>query len=84
MFLAAELGSAALNIDLCNFTSNISFSGSEAYERLCNILDARNLQKDILKLSPRGQTSVIEGYHSLINHFAPKMHHFGFQGMKTR
>ena len=30
------------------------------------------------------QTSGVEGYHSLVNNFAPKMFHFSFNSMKSR
>ena len=42
------------------------------------------LLKDIAKSSEFVQTSQVEGYHSLINQFAPKVYHFSFLGLKTR
>jgi len=44
----------------------------------------KKLLKDIANSSTFGQTSQVEGYHSLINQFAPKMYHFSFLGLKTR
>ena len=34
------------------------------------------MTKDVPKLSPGPQTAALEGFHAVINHFAPKM--FGF------
>ncbi|XP_071795968.1 uncharacterized protein [Asterias amurensis] len=42
------------------------------------------MQKAIYKLSPYMQTSGIEGFHSLINQFAPKMVAFSYEGMTCR
>ena len=57
---------------------------SEPCDALEKILLDKTLIKDIANSSALGQTSHIEGYHSLINQFAPKMYHFSFLGMKTR
>ena len=40
--------------------------------------------KDIANSSAFGQTSPVEGYHSLVNQFAPKMYHFSFLWMRSR
>ncbi|XP_078690674.1 uncharacterized protein LOC144921496 [Branchiostoma floridae x Branchiostoma belcheri] len=45
------------------------------HKKLCN---------DIMRLSPGHQTSYLEAFHSLILHFAPKMYHFTYRGMKSR
>ncbi|KAK3741667.1 hypothetical protein QZH41_016251, partial [Actinostola sp. cb2023] len=58
--------------------------GSEAFEKLSDILENKRIQDDIKQLSPYGQTSSIEGFHSIINHFAPKMVHFSYKGMWSR
>uniref|UniRef100_A0A8C6UFY6 Transposase n=1 Tax=Neogobius melanostomus TaxID=47308 RepID=A0A8C6UFY6_9GOBI len=42
------------------------------------------LLKDICQLSSSYQTSTIEAFHSLLNHFAPKMISFSFNGMECR
>ena len=57
---------------------------SEVTDGLQKILENKSLLKDIRNASPYGQTSGVEQYHSVVNHFAPKMYHFSFKGMKSR
>ena len=57
---------------------------TEAYDSLAKIVDKKDLVKDISQCSAYGQTSTVEGYHSLVNQFAPKMYHFHFHGMHSR
>jgi len=57
---------------------------SDAYGKLCEVLTKNNLTAAIKKASPDGQTSCLEGYHSVINQFAPKMLSFSYQGMLAR
>jgi len=57
---------------------------TEVFEALEKIILDKNLIKDIAKCSKHGQTSVVEGYHSLVNQFAPKMFHFSYDGMRSR
>ena len=49
---------------------------SEPGDALEKIVLDKKLLKDIANSSAYGQTSQVEGYHSLINQFAPKMYHF--------
>ncbi|XP_064636351.1 uncharacterized protein LOC135493202 [Lineus longissimus] len=42
------------------------------------------LLNDISKMSALGQTSGVEAYHSVLNHFAPKMIKFSHSGMYSR
>lgn len=49
------------------------FSGTKVYEKLQGILMNTQTKKNIPMLSPHQQTSSLEGFHSVINHFAPKM-----------
>lgn len=55
---------------------------SEVVEGLEQIVEKK--AKTIRKASPYGQTCGVEGYHAVVNHFAPKMFHFSYIGMKTR
>ena len=59
-------------------------SDSEVTDGLQKIVENKSLLKDIGNTSPYGQTSGVEGYHSVVNHFAPGMYHFSFKGMKSR
>jgi len=47
--------------------------GSVVYEKLCTALTNNSLVKGIKQASPFAQTSCLEGFHSLLNQFAPKM-----------
>ena len=62
----------------------ISLAGTKAYDELCTILTKPALLTDIKKLSPKYQTSSVEGYHSVITHFAPKLLSFSYEGMACR
>lgn len=58
--------------------------GSVAYEKLCSALNNSHLVKGIKQASPFAQTSCLEGFHSVLNHFAPKMIAFSYAGMYCR
>ncbi|XP_078321751.1 uncharacterized protein LOC111111789 isoform X2 [Crassostrea virginica] len=58
--------------------------GTKVFEKLQDIINSRQLKKDIPKLSSVQQTSALEGFHSVINHFAPKMIGFSYHGMLCR
>ena len=54
-------------------------------KRLNDVICNAKLLADIMKLSPRQQTSSVESYHSVINnHFAPKLLAFPYTGMHCR
>ena len=57
---------------------------SEPCDALEKIVLNKTLIQDIVNSSAFGQTSQVEGYHSLVNQFAPQMYHFSFLGMKSR
>ena len=60
------------------------YIGSKAYELLTDIIFNKHLLGDIKKLSPSQQTSSLESYHSVVNHFAPKLMAFSYVGMHCR
>ncbi|XP_068759957.1 uncharacterized protein [Montipora capricornis] len=58
--------------------------GSVAYEKLVEALTQNSLLKGIKQASPVAQTSCLEGYHSVVNQFAPKMLAYSYLGMLCR
>ena len=66
------------------FITMFMHTGSLAYEKLKDALTKKTLVKAIKKASSVAQTSCLEGYHSVVNHFAPKMTHFSYPGMLCR
>ncbi|XP_041360848.1 uncharacterized protein LOC121377055 [Gigantopelta aegis] len=58
--------------------------GTKVFSMLENIVEKNILLKDIRKLSPVHQTSSIESFHNVINHFAPKMFPFSYMGLLCR
>ncbi|XP_077065676.1 uncharacterized protein LOC143718542 [Siphateles boraxobius] len=59
-------------------------SASTALFKLQRIVSNKYLLKGVAKLSPRHQTSAIEGFHSVILRFAPKNVVFSYRGMLCR
>ena len=55
-----------------------------AYEKLHSALTNVNLMKGIKQASPLAQTSCLEGFHYVLNHFAPKMIAYSYVGMYCR
>ena len=64
--------------------STLSKSGSEVYNKLCETLNNSFLLRGIKQASPVQQTSCLEGYHSTVNPFAPKMLAFSYLGLLSR
>ena len=60
------------------------FTDTPEHELIQEIINDKRRIKDIGQLSPHGQTSSLESFHSVINHYAPKMFHFSFEGMESR
>jgi len=69
---------------LSTYFYNFSLSGSVVYEKLCSALTNNSLVKGIKQASPFAQTSCLEGFHSLLNQFAPKMVAYSYAGMYCR
>ena len=63
---------------------NLFFLGSVVYEKLCSTLTKSSLVKGIKQASPFAQTSCLEGFHSVLNQFAPKMIAYSYLGMYCR
>ncbi|KAJ8018711.1 hypothetical protein HOLleu_43144 [Holothuria leucospilota] len=57
---------------------------TEVCEKVVDVITNKVLQKDIQQLSPSHQTSNVEGFHSVVIHFAPKSTHFSYRTMISR
>ncbi|XP_078363789.1 uncharacterized protein LOC144648008 [Oculina patagonica] len=57
---------------------------SPVYEKMCSALNNAFLVSGIKQSSPEAQTSCLEGFHSTLNQFAPKMIAFSYIGMYCR
>ncbi len=62
----------------------VSFTDSDVFEKLEASLSNKSLEKGIQQASPLAQTSCLEGFHSVVNHFSPKMIGFSYVGMFCR
>ena len=51
---------------------------------MCSALKNKSLKKGIMKASPIEQTSCLEGFHSVLNQFSPKMIGYSYRGMFCR
>ena len=59
-------------------------TGSKACEKLEDVVLSKYLINDMRKLSSYHQTSSVESYHSVVNHFAPKLLAFSYSGIYCR
>ena len=58
--------------------------GTVVYDKLVETLTENALVKGIKQASPFSQTSSLEGFHSALNYFAPKMIAYSYVGMYCR
>ena len=54
------------------------------YEKAKKALTADSLKKGIMQASPSAQTDCLEGFHSVLNFFAPKIIAYSYLGMYCR
>ncbi|KAK3731006.1 hypothetical protein QZH41_018754 [Actinostola sp. cb2023] len=59
-------------------------SDSIVYERVNKALTQHSLVNGIKQASPYSQTSSLEGFHSVLNHFSPKMIVYSYAGQYCR
>nr|KAG5701329.1 hypothetical protein BaRGS_006103 [Batillaria attramentaria] len=59
-------------------------AGTKLSAKLTDILESRQMMKDVPMLSTGPQTASVEGFHSVLNHFAPKMYGFSYSGILHR
>ena len=72
-----------ISVYICTCMHAYIHLGSKACEKLYIICN-KKLLVDVQKLSPQQQTSSLESYHSVVNHFAPKLLAFSYIGMHCR
>ena len=72
------------NILYTGYINTSIFLDSAVYDEVCKALTKKNIKSGIMQASPHSQTSSLEGFHSVLNHFAPKMVVFKFPGMYCR
>ena len=60
------------------------FLYSVVYHKMCSALKNKRLVKRIKQASPIEQTSCLEGFHSVLNQFSPKMIGYSYRGMFCR
>lgn len=58
--------------------------GTKVCEKLDDIINSTSLVNDVKKLSGGKQTSSLEAFHGVINHFAPNLLAYGYTGMTSR
>ncbi|XP_070208333.1 uncharacterized protein [Littorina saxatilis] len=57
--------------------------GTKVSVKLLEILQSKQLLKDIGMLATGPQTAALESFHAVLNHFAPKLVAFSYDGMIT-
>jgi len=50
-----------------------NFQGTKAYEKMQEILMKTGIVNDVKRLSPEAETSCLEGFHSTLNQWHPKI-----------
>ena len=54
------------------------------YNKVKKALTSDSLKKGIMQASPSAQTDCLEGFHSVLNQFAPKIIAYSYLGMYCR
>ena len=71
-------------MDHAPYANILLYTGSDEYEKLVASLSKTSLLHGIKNALPIAQTSCLEGYHSVVNQFAPKMLVYSRTGILCR
>ena len=57
------------------------YVGTKSSEKVIDLITNGRFCNAVCKMSPAYQTSSLEAFHSVVNHFAPKSVAFSYEGM---
>ena len=71
-------------LNVCQSINNKAVYVTEdiAYDEVTKLITKK--AKDIIRMSPEGQTYLCEAWHALVLYFAPKHIHYSYQGQLAR
>lgn len=90
LFLYCVLGIKRIQQIIGNICKRILFhayillADSNVYEKVRDALTKSTLVSGIKQASPLSQTSCLEGFHSVVNQFSPKIIAYSYTGMLVR
>ena len=73
-----------LSIRMKNSNFTILSVGSKPYEKLNAIVTKKSCINDVRNMSSEAQTSCLEGFHSTLNHWHPKVLSYSWMGTYCR
>ena len=62
-----------------SLTTTITSTGTKVSEKVLKIITSTYLRSDVRKLSSGMQTSSVKAFHSVLNHFVPKLLSFSYE-----
>jgi len=72
-----------MNFIIISHLHDFCFKGTELDTRIRDILLDKKIVEAVNRAS-QDSTSELEGFHSCLNRYAPKMEGFSYSGMKSR